>query len=84
MSASDLVILVDLDGTTTSLATDTLPPGSLGPATVRRASDVEFEHGQWTVRIGGVPVFRHARRDDCLAWERQELNPLLGKGVVLA
>lgn len=52
---------------------------SLGSLTVRRASHIEFNDTtqQWDVLPpdGGIPLFSHPTRSQCLTWEHTHLHP---------
>lgn len=77
------VIAFGDDGTVRTLWADGLPIASLGPLTVERASNIEFnnETSLWEVRFGDTPfapvVFSHPSRQACIDWEIQTISEQL-------
>lgn len=76
------VIQIDAAGVVRHLHADDLNLAGLGPVRVKRASQVEWESGEWTVTLRGArtPAYRHPSRAACLAWEVQTLNRRLAEG----
>jgi hypothetical protein len=73
-------IFFHTDGTAACLHSEKIPLVQLGTLTIRRASQIEFNHArqEWEVRlalqdgsISGDIVFSNPSRDKCLAWEEK-------------
>ena len=79
MSLPELTIDFDAAGTGHCLYGETIDLQSIGLLHMQRASRVEFnaDTQQWEVLPpdGGDPMFTHASRVRCLAWERSHLHP---------
>lgn len=72
-------LFVAADGTVTGRYVDGMSRELLGmSAVIERATTIEPDNdkGDWVVRParGGDPLFRHASRQACEAWEANELD----------
>lgn len=79
---SELVLVIDPDGTVRSLYTDKIPLRELGKLTVDRASQIEFDHATqtWYVEFpDGRRLTNFASRDEAIACEVSHLNEELTK-----
>jgi hypothetical protein len=77
----DHILTFHSNGTATTLYTDKLPLRELGTLAVQRASKIEFNNStqEWEVRFTfgeppAEPAFSHPSREECLKWEREQLN----------
>lgn len=76
------VITIDNDGSVECLWTEAIALESLGPLTVKRASNIEFNDAaqQWEVCLATAPdvvAFAHTSRAACIAWEIDTINQQL-------
>ena len=81
-------IVIEPDGTVRGLYSDELADAlrGVGPVTVERASQVEYDNGLggWTVQVEVEPrplVGTFRRRDEALRWERAYLDARLAGGT---
>ena len=76
------ILTIDAEGTVECLWTEALPLESLGPLTVKRASNIEFNDAtqEWEVRLADNPqavAFTNKSRAACVAWEIETINQKL-------
>lgn len=68
----------DPTGKVRGLYSELIDLKELGKLSIRRASTIEFDHQKqlWKVcDLEGRPLFEHASRSACLAWEEDNLDP---------
>lgn len=76
-------LLIQPDGNVTCLWQEDIDLNAIGTLRVERASTVEFNQhtGLWEVCFPerpGLPAYASTSRNDCLAWEHDEVNRRLG------
>lgn len=79
MEKPAMTIDFDTDGVGHCLYGESIDLQSLGSLHMQRASHIEFNETtqQWEVLPpdGGIPMFSHPSRSQCLAWEHEHLRP---------
>lgn len=86
MDTKETILSFNDDGTITGLWDEAIPLEELGELHVERASNVEFNNTtrEWEVVWTGETrvAYSHPSRDNCLAWERAQVNEMVGTGTL--
>ena len=74
---SEVSIIVTTSGRCECLYTEAVDLAALGKLSVRRATDIAFDHTSqewWVLNTGGRILFGSRSRETCLEWERRHLE----------